>query len=40
LELARVTLVRLLREKGVGTVGQAYKLSRVKQLICDAGIPA
>src|SRR5436305_2959936 len=33
--LARTTLVRLFREKGVGTVGQPYKLTSVKQLFCD-----
>jgi hypothetical protein len=31
---ARTTLLRFLREKGVGTVGQRYKLTRVKQSFC------
>jgi hypothetical protein len=34
LEAVRVTWVRRLREKGLGTVGQAYKLTGVKQSIC------
>jgi hypothetical protein len=34
---ARTTLVRFLREKGVGTVGQRYKLTLVKQSFCGAG---
>ncbi len=29
----RTTLVRFFREKGVGTVGQRYKLTRVKQSV-------
>ena len=31
---ARITLVRFFREKGVGTAGQRYKLTEVKQLFC------
>src|SRR5712691_9433381 len=31
---ARTTRVRFFREKGVGTVGQPYKLTRVKQSFC------
>jgi hypothetical protein len=34
--LARTTSVRFFREKGVGTAGQRYKLTGVKQSFCDA----
>ena len=33
---ARTTWVRFFREKGVGTVGQPYKLTPVKQSFCGA----
>src|SRR5450432_1113046 len=36
---ARMTLVRFLREKGVGTAGQRYKLTEVKQSFCGHGQP-
>src|SRR6478752_7366435 len=34
---ARTTSVRFFREKGFGTAGQRYKLTRVKQSFCAAG---